>query len=84
MDEDFDDDTVFELSRLTAIRYIGIDGRIFYEVYWDDNRGEEPEYEEKMALVHASQRNAMMSEMEFEVIFRGENDDDYDEDDDDD
>ncbi|AMS02570.1 hypothetical protein BJD55_gp196 [Gordonia phage Yvonnetastic] len=71
----FDDDGVYELSRLTAIRLIGADGEIWYEVYWEDYRGfEEPTWDEKQLIIARVQRNLMFSELEFEVV--GEDDDD--------
>lgn len=75
--EEQDDDVVYELSRLTVIRYIDVSGALFHEVYWEDNRGDDDlTYEEKMGLVALASRDAQLSDYEFEVTFRSFTEDD--------
>lgn len=82
-DQQNDDEVVYELSRLTVIRYIDMSGALFHEVYWEDNRGDDDlTYEEKMGLIVLADRDARMSDYEFEVVFRAaDDDDDFDDED---
>ncbi|QBP33233.1 hypothetical protein SEA_BRUTONGASTER_16 [Gordonia phage BrutonGaster] len=70
---------VYEVSKLSVVRYLGIDGTFFTDVYWEDFRGgDDLTFEEKIALVERARQNAYMSEMDYEIVDWDEDDDDED------